>query len=279
MQVDTRISGKRQQNETGPLQAQHKRAKGAINSIAKEYKCPIALALPVDPVTAEDGRVYNRADIQKHINYSKRVKNDGSGEYEYRGLKSPTTNEPMGPNILPAIQVRNSIRALIDSGTIENDEGDAEHWKKIDFLKTKAEVGDPEAMYLLSVSYECGSNGLIKDEDESYTLISKAADLGYPPAIGKKGVSLLLGKGTERNFVEGGILLGVAAASGDTWSQYSLGCVYRRGSFFTTKNLDKATYWIRKAIAQEGEWPMQGSAQTHAKEVLESIKKEEGGRN
>ena len=70
---------RKQQTGTNPLEAKlsaaeasNKRAKGAINSIAKEYVCPIALELPVDPVTAEDGRVYNRADIQQHIDNSKR---------------------------------------------------------------------------------------------------------------------------------------------------------------------------------------------------------------
>jgi hypothetical protein len=277
--VDTQVSGKRQQNETGPLEAQHKRAKGAINSIVKEYECPIALALPVDPVTAEDGRVYNRADIQKHINNSKRMKDDGSGEYEYRGLKSPMTNEPMGPNLLPAIQVRNSIRALIDSGTIENDEGNAEHWKRIDSLKTEAEAGDPEAMYLLSVAYEYGSNGLIKDKDKAHTWISKAADLNYPPAIGRKGLNLILREDLGPNNMEGGIMLGVAAASGDGWSQYHLGCAYKKEFYGITKNLDKAKYWIRKAISQEGEWPMQGSIfPARAKELLESIIEEQEGK-
>lgn len=264
------MSGKRQQNETGLQEAQHKRAKGAINSIVKEYECPIALALPVDPVTAEDGRVYNRADIQKHINNSKRMKNDGSGEFEYRGLKSPMTNEPMGPNLFPAIQVRNSIRALIDSGAIENDEGNAEHWERIDLLKTAAEGGDPEAMYSLSVAYEYGSNGLVKDKNLACTWISKAADLNYPPAIGRMGLHLIL---IEEEF-EGGILLGIAAASGDGWSQYTLGCAYRRGSLCITKDLDKSKYWMRKALAQEGEWPLKEEYACHAKEVLESIKEE-----
>ena len=123
------MSEKRKQTGTSsPLEAQHKRAKGAINSIAKEYVCPIALELPVDPVTAEDGRVYNRADIQKHIDNSKCKKYDGSEEFEYmyRDLRSPMTKEPMGPKLFPAIQVRNSIRALIDSGAIDGDDGNAE---------------------------------------------------------------------------------------------------------------------------------------------------------
>ena len=158
------MSEKRKQTGTSPLEADHKRAKRAINSVVKEYVCPIALELPVDPVTAEDGRVYNRAEIQMHINNSKRKKNDGSGDFEYKDLKSPMTKEPMGPNLFPAIQVRNSIRALIESGAIEGDEGSAKHWKEVDDTRTKAEGGDPEAMLCMADSFFTGTTGFIRDE-------------------------------------------------------------------------------------------------------------------
>ena len=45
--------------------AKNKRAKRAIKSVVKEFICPISLELPFDPVTAEDGLVYNLADIVK----------------------------------------------------------------------------------------------------------------------------------------------------------------------------------------------------------------------
>eukprot|EP00562_Extubocellulus_spinifer_P026561 CAMPEP_0178642674 /NCGR_PEP_ID=MMETSP0698-20121128/17294_1 /TAXON_ID=265572 /ORGANISM="Extubocellulus spinifer, Strain CCMP396" /LENGTH=57 /DNA_ID=CAMNT_0020283433 /DNA_START=23 /DNA_END=193 /DNA_ORIENTATION=+ len=34
-----------------------KRHKSVIDTVAKEFICPISLELPVEPVTAEDGRV------------------------------------------------------------------------------------------------------------------------------------------------------------------------------------------------------------------------------
>ena len=43
--------------------AKYKRAKRAIKSVVKAFMCPISLELPIDPVTAEDGIVYNLADI------------------------------------------------------------------------------------------------------------------------------------------------------------------------------------------------------------------------
>ena len=270
------MSEKRKQTGTSPLEAQHKRAKGAINSVVKEYVCPIALELPVDPVTAEDGRVYNRADIQKYIDNSKRKKH-GSDEFEYRDLQSPMTKEPMGPKLFPAIQVRNSIRALILSGAIEGDEGSARHWQVVDCVRAKAEGGDPDAMLCVADLYREGTNGLIKDKIQAYKWTSKAADLDYLPAIGEKGACLLHGLGTERNRVEGGTLLGIAAARGFAESQYYLGITYYHGRHTYPKNDGMAKYWLQKAVAQEGKNALHENPSNTAKKMLESIKKKEEG--
>ena len=69
---------------------EHKRFRSAIDEMAEELVCPITQELPVDPVTAEDGRVYERSAIEAHIR-------GRSAE----ALKSPITNEPMGPRLLP----------------------------------------------------------------------------------------------------------------------------------------------------------------------------------
>mmetsp|Transcript_2788 Transcript_2788/g.8197 ORF Transcript_2788/g.8197 Transcript_2788/m.8197 type:complete len:288 (-) Transcript_2788:108-971(-) len=266
------------QAELSASEASNKRAKGAINSIVKEYLCPIALELPVDPVTAEDGRVYNRADIQKHIDNSKRKKDDGSEGFEYKGLKSPMTKEPMGPKLLPAIQVRNSIRTLIESGAIEGDEGNTEQWEMVDSARIKAEGGDLRAMHTMAHWHTHGKHGLIRDDVRAYTWVCKAADLDFPPSIGIKGAWLLRGMGgAEQNRVEGGTLIGIAAARGDGNAQYDLGICFYRGSHGFTKNLRMAKYWIQKAIVQDREWGISATVGNLAKEFLESIKKEEAG--
>ena len=38
-----------------------KRYKSAIDAIADEFVCPITQELPLDPVTADDGRIYAQA--------------------------------------------------------------------------------------------------------------------------------------------------------------------------------------------------------------------------
>ena len=59
-------------------------------SPADDLICPITLLLPIDPVAAEDGRIYEHAAILRHIK-----------GHDTDSLKSPMTNEPMGPRLLP----------------------------------------------------------------------------------------------------------------------------------------------------------------------------------
>ena len=63
----------------------------AIDQSADEFLCPITQELPVDPVIAEDGHIYERSAI---------------GQWLARSDKSPHTNQPMGKSLLPALQVK-----------------------------------------------------------------------------------------------------------------------------------------------------------------------------
>ena len=57
-----RASSQETQAET---QAVVKRYRQAIDEVAEEYVCPITAELPIDPVTAEDGRCYERCAIEE----------------------------------------------------------------------------------------------------------------------------------------------------------------------------------------------------------------------
>ena len=60
--------------------AGEKRYREAIDGMAVEFLCPITQELPLDPVTAEDGRVYERRAIENWLDRQR-----GSA-------KSPITN-------------------------------------------------------------------------------------------------------------------------------------------------------------------------------------------
>jgi hypothetical protein len=94
-----------------------KRYKSAIDEMAEEFCCPITQELPLDPVTAEDGRIYEKEAIESWMR-----------QRPGQELKSPVTNEPMGRKLFPAVQAKNTIRSMVKSGAISGDK--AEAWKK-----------------------------------------------------------------------------------------------------------------------------------------------------
>jgi hypothetical protein len=69
-------------------------------SALTQLLCPITLGLPIDPVIAEDGNVYERSAIEAQLKIR---------------LKSPLTNEPMGHKLLTARHVTNVIESFIEA--------------------------------------------------------------------------------------------------------------------------------------------------------------------
>ena len=129
-----------------------------MTTIAKEFVCPITQELPIRPVTAEDGKVYEEKAIREWFS-----KKDGEPT-------SPSTGAVIGTKLLPAPQARNTIEALVESGAIEGEI--AEAWTKKLRLETRVKEiramaergrrGDGEAMWKLGVWYQEGVNGLAK---------------------------------------------------------------------------------------------------------------------
>jgi hypothetical protein len=62
---------------------------------------------------AEDGQIYERTEIQRHI--------EQHADNHY--LRSPMTNEAMGTKLLPSAQTRSMIRTLVRTGAIGGDKG------------------------------------------------------------------------------------------------------------------------------------------------------------
>ena len=112
--------------------AEAKRVKTAMNSVADEYLCPITQELPIDPVMAEDSKIYERWAIEEWLGKQQR---------------SPSTGTAMGTRLTPVTQVRNTIGHLVASGVIDGDKATAwkkklEEEKKAKELRAEAEEGD-----------------------------------------------------------------------------------------------------------------------------------------
>ena len=93
-----------------------KKQKVALTTIAKEFVCPITQELPISPVTAEDGKVYEETAIREWFS-----KKEGEPT-------SPSTGAVIGTKLFPAPQARNTIEALVKSGAIAGDMATA--WKQ-----------------------------------------------------------------------------------------------------------------------------------------------------
>ena len=184
------------QKAVEPATEQATKFRKVIDDGADELVCPITHELPVDPVTAEDGRVYERSAIEEWL-----------GQHE----KSPHTNEPMGTKLLPATQVKNLIASMVRSGAISGDKAGAwtkklEGEKEVEEMRQKAEAGDAEAMMSLADWYQDGTNGLQKNLSERYKWAKRAADLDHAEGISDVGWCAFFGEGTEQNRALGNVL-------------------------------------------------------------------------
>ena len=123
---------KRAATEThAETQAVAKRYRQAIDEVAEEYVCPITAELPIDPVTAEDGRCYERCAIEEWFARQAQAQ-----------VKSPVTNGPMGKRLFPA--VKSTLKRLVESSAIK-----AGAWKKamqdeVEVAAGKAKGGDAQ---------------------------------------------------------------------------------------------------------------------------------------
>ena len=95
----------------------------SIKGVAAEHVCPLTLGLLVDPVVAKDGQIYERSHILAWLS---------------RNATSPVTREPMGTELTPVPQIRNSIEKLVSSGAIEGEI--AEAWQKASAKKRADET-------------------------------------------------------------------------------------------------------------------------------------------
>ena len=221
---------------------ENKKFRSAIDAVADDWVCPITCELPVDPVVAEDGRTYERAAIQEHI--------DKKGA----GLKSPMTNEAMGPRLLPSAQARSTIETLVRTGAISGDK--AELWRsrieeeeEVKKLRERAEGGDTGAMHRLGVYYAQGRKGLAEDLATGFKWYKRAADANDPCGMAAAGLCLVGGAGVQQNERLGMLFLSRAAEMGSDLAAYYLGAWYDEGAEGLPQDKAQAAYWYERVAS------------------------------
>ena len=232
-----RAAPKETQAET---QAVNKRYRQAIDEVAEEYVCPITAELPIDPVTAEDGRCYERCAIEEWFDRQPQPR-----------VKSPVTNEPMGKRLFPAVQLRNTLKRLVESGAISGSKADA--WKQamaeeaeVAVTRQKAEGGDAYSMKVLGIWYHEGKHGMKKDATQAFMWFKRAADLDDLDSLYACGTAYLTGLGVTSSDTRGIIMMGMAAVMGSAHACYFLGRSNEKGRCGFDKDPQEATRWYRK---------------------------------
>lgn len=231
--------------------ATSKKFRSAIDEVADEYVCPITAELPLDPVTAEDGHVYERKAIEKF--FASRAKAGTA-------VTSPMTNLPMGHKLLPNKQARNAIEKLVRSGAISAEK--AQLWQKrlkdeerVKEKRAKAESGDIHAISELARWYSEGSHGLAKDDAAYFHWFDVGAQADSLYCLRKKANHLINGIGVQKQQAQGLGLFFQAAGSGSQIAAFHLGEWYDAGKNGLPKSRKEAKYWYRKvATASEDKY-------------------------
>ena len=221
-----------------------KKMRKSINDVAADLVCPITQELPIDPVMAEDGKIYERNAILEWFSE------------KGAGITSPSTNARMGTRLLPAVQTRNTIRTLIESGAIEGEL--AEAWQKkladeakVKELRAKAEGGHGHAMFRLGNWYSFGIHGLAKDDVQARMWYERSAAARHPNGMAAFGEYLLLGDSGPQNTSLGWVYITDAAHLGSDLGAYLLGEAFLKGIHNLPKDPVQARFWLMKIVDGE----------------------------
>lgn len=217
-------------------------------SIADELLCPICLELPLDPVIAEDGRIYERCEIQKHINQT------GATIH----LKSPVTNKAMGPKLVPCLQIKNIIEKAIEIGEIVGEVAD--NWKSKQSTKKvfddwlqKAEKGDGDAMVQVAKAFSFGLLGREKDLQKGREWWRKAAEVDNIWGLTFRAYVLLTTDDTAESIplrAHGLILLTQASERGSDLACYLLGMMYADGNELLPQSKKRAAHFLERGLGE-----------------------------
>jgi Sel1 repeat/U-box domain len=240
--------------------------------IMDDLTCPISGELPIDPVHAADGRLYDREAIMMHFATTT------------TGLTSPLTREPMTRKLFPAHHITSIIEKQINDGSIDGEL--ATNWLagRKDLMKdketnrqlpTKANTGDAEAMILLGVAYEQGSGCHPKDPKKAVQWYQKAHNAGSVKGTAYLGDAYCTGLGVDQDIELGVAFYFEAAQKGSDFAAHFLGMTYAEGNYGFPQNLELAKAWLQKCVAKCDVEHMDHEEEEEAHKTLEKLDKDQ----
>jgi len=114
-------------------------------------------------------------------------------------------------------------------------------------LATRAQHGDPAAMFQLATMYDLGEWGG-PDANLAFEWYQRAAAAGLSDAEFNVAVMLDSGRGVTQDLAEAATWYGRAAARGNHRAQYNLALLYDAGTG-VPHNAAFAAFWLRKAAS------------------------------
>lgn len=232
-----------------PQTQEIRRVKSTVDEAFNQLVCPISLALPVDPVTAMDGLVYERSAIKEW--FSK-----GNG-------KSPLTNLPIGTTLLSAPHVKSMIEQMVKAGMLTGDKVEAwktrlDEEKELRLLIEAAKGGDAHSMITLGLWHKWGRNvdqvrtqadvPVKPNYEEAVRWFQQAADHGSELGCLWLGDMYLDGTGVEMNVNLGMLYKTEAAGFGRADACFEIGTVFAQGKHGLRKDVKQAARWYRKLV-------------------------------
>ena len=180
-----------------PKKAKKSGENGFSQSIVETITCPITAALPVVPVLAEDGRVYERAAIKRWISTKAR---------------SPITNAPMGAHLAEASgTTRPLVLSAIENGVVDNESAAAWHLGSAKAKLDRELPGD-----LSSVKIDLDKAGAFASTPE-IELLRRAAAVKLETESLAKETESLLKEGAAAGADEIATILGAVKEPGAYW--------------------------------------------------------------
>ena len=233
-------------------------------TIATEFLCPVTHELPIAPVMAKDGVVYERAAIERWF------------ETKEGDPTSPSTGAVIGTELIPAPQIRNAIEALVKSGAIDGEVATAWKQKLADETKVKearalAEGGNGDAMYCIGLWYYLGTMGLAKDMAQARAWYERSAAARDPRGMGAFGECLLLGIGGSVDVSLGLVNVTEAAYLGSDHGAMKLVRGFYSGFHGLPKDPIRARYWLQKVVDGCKFKCLSGKSITDAAEMLREL--------
>lgn len=207
-----------------------------LKDTVADFVCPITMSLPLEPVVAEDGYIYERSAISKWMQIRR---------------CSPMTNLPIGSRLVAMPSLKDRFRTLISTNVLTGSMTDCwrEKLANEDMVQTRvkrAEAGDACAMHDVASWRWHGANGLAQDDVLAFLWFHRAYKLGNPSATRDLGKCYLIGTGVDVCPTTGIALISLAAVKGDVLAMFSLGEYFSEGKHDVPVNESLAYAWYTR---------------------------------